>query len=170
MLSETTGLRLLAALVFDHPTPAGLAAHLAGLLEQESSTTALPGPPDNPVLAPVHEALRRGSVPDAIDLARTASRLRSTYSDPAEADLMPEPVLLTRGTKKPDVICLPFVLALAGVHQYDLLAAEFTGSHTVRVLPAPGYSTGQPLPYTGSGRRWPGESRPRGRACRARRA
>lgn len=61
---------------------------------------------------------------------------------------MPEPVLLTQGTKTPDIICLPSVVALAGVHQYDLLAAEFTGSHAIRVLPAPGYSAGQPLPET----------------------
>ncbi|MFD6422244.1 type I polyketide synthase [Streptomyces sp. NPDC060198] len=58
-LAAATGVRLPATLVFDHPTPAAVAAHLATLLPDASSPTADP-------------AVGRGSAADALALLEQA--------------------------------------------------------------------------------------------------
>ncbi|WP_208876629.1 SDR family NAD(P)-dependent oxidoreductase [Streptomyces armeniacus] len=75
LLNSTTGLRLPATLVFDHPTPAALAAYLRGRVAPDGG----PRTASDTLLAELDRLEERllGLVPDDADHARAAARLQS---------------------------------------------------------------------------------------------
>ncbi|MBP2329148.1 acyl transferase domain-containing protein/D-arabinose 1-dehydrogenase-like Zn-dependent alcohol dehydrogenase/acyl carrier protein [Kibdelosporangium banguiense] len=76
-LGATTGLRLPATLVFDHPSPAVLAWHLRGLLAPDSA--------ERPAPAPVQTSVRAGApADDAIAIVAMSCRFPGGVDSPAD--------------------------------------------------------------------------------------
>jgi acyl transferase domain-containing protein/NADP-dependent 3-hydroxy acid dehydrogenase YdfG len=141
-IAGATGATLGASAVFDHRTPAGLAAHLLDLLSGTVSTT----PSGDPVRELFFEAVRGGRVEDGIALLGAAANLRSKFSGVADLGSAPRPLELADGPDGPRLLAVPSPAALGGEYQYAKLAARFRGRRGVSALPTPGFHTGEPVP------------------------
>jgi len=149
-LAESTGLKLKTTVVFDCPTPAALAEHIAGKLAT-GVTPARSRPdtavgPDMTLVPLIERAWTDGRRDDVASLLRLTGRMRATFSTPADSDL-PTPVQYARGTSPLRLICLPSVLSV-GSYMYARLAEHLDHHHDMWVLEAPGYTAGQRLPDT----------------------
>ncbi|MGH3381482.1 MAG: type I polyketide synthase, partial [Actinoallomurus sp.] len=140
-LGSVTGLRLSPSAVFDHPTPAALAAHLG----RELSLPAVADRPAAPgLLAPMFERAREsGAVGEFLDLLARTARFRPSFGDPSEVSGTPVRLTSPDGDALP-LICLPAVLVTSGPQQYARLAAVLPGA--VWALDWPGFAPDSPLP------------------------
>jgi len=148
-LAAATGLRLRPAVVFDHPTPALLARYLRGELAAADSRLAASAtaaePPPSLLWSLVRRADRDGRIDRALGLLADAARLAPAFTANGPAV---ESVRLADGDGHPALVCLPPVLAAAGVHSYARLAAPFRGRRPVHAVPLPGFAADEPLPTT----------------------
>uniref|UniRef100_UPI0030F497C1 type I polyketide synthase n=1 Tax=Streptomyces sp. GSL17-111 TaxID=3121596 RepID=UPI0030F497C1 len=171
-LEAATGVTLAVTAVFEHPTVDALAAELHRLLVEtgrlptepgrpldtapaRGASTAGPdgaGPPTGPGLltALAEQAARTGRAAEFGALLAEAARFRETFDATAAtrpgAVRRPAPVRLARGPGGPVLICFPSFASRSGAHQYARLAAGARGERDVWVLPAPGFTAGEPLP------------------------
>ncbi|MFI7500655.1 SDR family NAD(P)-dependent oxidoreductase, partial [Streptomyces sp. NPDC049687] len=150
-LNTLTGLRLPATLVFDHRTSAELAVHvdeqLGDAVTQESSggTGAGSGGPGM-ITELFRRAVADGRIDEAGEMIAVASRLRPTFTEPAQVERRPEPVWFASGPARPVVVCFPAFSAISGIHEYARFATGFQGLRSVCALPHPGLAAGEPLP------------------------
>ncbi|KIF76836.1 hypothetical protein QR77_29235, partial [Streptomyces sp. 150FB] len=159
-LGAATGLRLPPTLVFDRPTPTALAAHLGeelavapgGADEQAASGGAgrheRTGPADEGLSVLFREACKAGKVDQGYELLRSAAALRPTFASPEDFGEGLRAVRLASGPGSPSLICFSSFAALAGVHGYARLAADFRGVSDVWALSVPGFLAGERLPET----------------------
>jgi thioesterase domain-containing protein/acyl carrier protein len=153
-LGGVTGLRLPSTLVFDQPTPSSLAAHLAELVDlaptvaegAASTPEAEPASTEDGIAALFRTACRNGQVEQGFELLRSAAALRPAFGHRADFGKNLEPVRLTTGPGSPAIVCFSSFVALAGVHQYARLAANFRGETDVWALSVPGFLKGERLP------------------------
>ncbi|GAA1957149.1 type I polyketide synthase [Kitasatospora viridis] len=150
-LAAATGLALSAAVVFDHRTPAELAAHLRAELAHAGPVTGAAEPADAPEdLESISGLLRRaageGRMMKGMALLDAVAEILPAFSSAAELERLAEPVRLARGEQRPKLICFPSPMALGGAHQYARFAAHFRGRREVVVPPVPGFGPGEALP------------------------
>jgi thioesterase domain-containing protein len=151
--AELTG-RLAAAVgrpvptvaVFDHPTPAALADHLAGLAAVPAEPAATPGPVGNgPFHTMFSRAIELDRTGEFMDFLDAASRFRTEFTDPGAAGA--DPVTVTEGpTDRTALVCLPGFIGMPGPQQFTRFAAPLRDRREVSVLRHPGFAPGEPLP------------------------
>ncbi|MFC4044716.1 type I polyketide synthase [Dactylosporangium siamense] len=156
-IGAATGLRLPPTLVFDHPTPAALTTHLLAELAgtpaaATSAPEAAPTGREDGIGAMFRDACRNGQVDQGYALLRAAAALRPTFKARADFGRELQPVKLASGPtgddRRPVLICFSSFVALAGVHQYARLAANFRDTYDVWALSVPGFLTDERLPAT----------------------
>ncbi|MFJ9822024.1 alpha/beta fold hydrolase, partial [Streptomyces sp. NPDC101151] len=145
-LGNALGGTLPAGAVFDHRTPAALAAALRGHL-----TGGGPDPADGvtdleSVTGLVRRAAADGRMAQAIDLLRTVADILPGFSSLAELADLADPVRPATGDASPRLVCLPSPMALGGAHQFARFARHFHGRRDVLVPAMPGFGPGEALP------------------------
>ncbi len=156
-LRQATGLELAPTLIFDHPTPAKLAAHLgrelaaapepAGRPEPAGVDSDQPGPPGPETLTGLFlQACRAGRFLEVGEMLQRAADFRPSFSSAAELTKLPQLTRLARGPGAPHLVCVPTFAWKPSVYQYSLLAGALGGTRPVSVLGLPGFMTGEPLP------------------------
>ncbi|WP_367127736.1 type I polyketide synthase [Saccharothrix sp. HUAS TT1] len=144
-LAAATGTPLPASLVFEHPSPEKLAAHLLRSIGVPEGQQAPPAAPDALVALYAH-AGGTGRVTEAMGMLAEVSRFRPSFDEDTAAAHVVTPVRFATGDARPPLVCLAPYIAPAGVQQYARLAAAFRDQRDVWVLPAPGFAAGESLP------------------------
>ncbi|WP_407674906.1 type I polyketide synthase [Nonomuraea fuscirosea] len=137
-LSKAIGLRLPTAVVFDHPSPSALAAHLSGRLgrtgEQGGLSTLL------------RKAMRDHRVHESLVLLEAAAGLRDSFGSPADLPALPAALKLAEGPAGLPLFCMSTPMALGGAAQFARLGAAFRGIRDLYALPVHGYAEDEGLP------------------------
>ena len=102
-LNAATGLRLGATTVFDHPTPAALAAHLRSRLGETGERTA------GPVETLLREAIAKHRHADGAALLMAVAALAPSFADLSTLDHLPSAVPHAGGPGLPKLICVSAV-------------------------------------------------------------
>lgn len=131
-LASATGLRLTAALVYDHGTPAAVARHLAPLLDGDAA-------PDGTLGGVYRDLAERGLGEEMHRFGLGAAALRERFTGGETAKV----VRLGGGPDGPHLIGLPPLTAFDHVLNFAQLARCFPGETSV-VLP-PGYAADERL-------------------------
>ncbi|MFF6788759.1 type I polyketide synthase [Streptomyces filamentosus] len=162
LVNKATGADLPTSALFDHRTPAALAAHLRERLAEAAAGNARPAP-DRDGETPetfrglFRQAILTGNLPGGIRLLKAAGHVRPWFHSLAELEesagegpggAFPEPVRLSRGPKGPRLVCLPSPMAMGGAQQYARFAARFRDVRDVVALPVLGFHPADPLPAT----------------------
>ncbi|MFI9382162.1 beta-ketoacyl synthase N-terminal-like domain-containing protein [Kutzneria sp. NPDC052558] len=151
-LNASTGLRLPASIVFDHPLPVDLARHLLDKLAD--SLDGAPTPTAQPAAAAIPgqtlgdlywSGSRNGKENEAFAVVYAAAQLRDTFDTVSGATRAPQPIKLARGGGLKLLAYSSYAL-LGGVHQYIRLGHEFNGSHDLLAFPNPGFMDDEALP------------------------
>ncbi|MFJ2740825.1 type I polyketide synthase [Streptomyces sp. NPDC087440] len=160
-LAALTGLSLPTTLLFDHPTPRGVAARLAEIhAAQETAEPSALGRQDSvsegspatrttegdSLSALFRTACSRGKAWEGMALLTMAARLREVFEASSDLVSPPAPVTLAAGGPATRLICFPALSALSGPHEYARFGPALQGLRPVSVLPNPGFLPGEPLP------------------------
>ncbi|MFB7652458.1 MULTISPECIES: type I polyketide synthase [unclassified Streptomyces] len=145
-LGDTLGLIIPAGAVFDHRTPAALAAHLRETFDERGDARPAAEDDIESVGGLVRRAAADGVWERAITLLHSAADILPAFSSVAEFGQVRDPVRLSSGTAGPRLFCLPSPMALGGAHQYARFARHFHGRRDVLVPDVPGFVPGEPLP------------------------
>jgi NAD(P)-dependent dehydrogenase (short-subunit alcohol dehydrogenase family) len=148
-LVRATGLALPTPVVFEHPTAAELAEHLAGeLASGEPPAVAAPTEPSG-LRDLYRHACLTGRLTEGLELLKAAARLRPRFTAHDTAtEAVPAIVRLAAGPAAPALVCLPSIIAPSGANSFARLAQHLDGLRDLYALPHPGFGDGEPLPAT----------------------
>ncbi|MFI7894695.1 type I polyketide synthase [Streptomyces sp. CACIS-1.16CA] len=158
-LEQATGLSLPGTLVFEHPTPAALARHLAATAADGGSpSSTVPAvtlgisPTDrNPVglLDSLYrEAVATGRIKEFLELVGETAKFRPMADDVAEAGGPAVLTTLADGPAPELLVCVSGLTAGGGPQEFVRLAAPLRGARRVAAVPVLGYGRGELLPAT----------------------
>ncbi|MFD6992937.1 type I polyketide synthase [Streptomyces sp. NPDC059943] len=161
-VGAATGLTLTTGAVFDHGTPARLAAvlheeyTLAGASAPDESAAAqelavtapAPAPDRESVSGLLRMAATGGRMAKGMDLLGAVAAILPGFTTVAELGSVAPPVRLSRGPADRRLICVPSPMALGGAHQYARFATHFHGRREVAVPAVPGFGRDEPLPLS----------------------
>ncbi len=154
-LQALTGLTLPATVMFDHPTPSTLIAHIQGELGVTPEPAAAAANGNGHVNgngngAGLGAMFRRahllGKLKDGVAVAHAASALRPRFGVSHIKEQAPSVIPLTQGDAEPVLYCIPSLIASSGPHEYARFAKEFQGRREVVAVPVPGFAPGELLP------------------------
>ncbi|MYX97726.1 acyltransferase domain-containing protein, partial [Streptomyces sp. SID486] len=146
-LGRALGRDLPAGAVFDHRTPAALAAALHA--QPAGAATDPGGGADlESVSGLVRRAAADGRMTQAVELLRTVAAILPGFSSADGLGDLADPVRLAAGDRAPRLVCLPSPMALGGAHQYARFARHFQGRRDVLVPTVPGFGPGEALPLS----------------------
>ncbi|MGA6161221.1 SDR family NAD(P)-dependent oxidoreductase [Amycolatopsis magusensis] len=138
-LAALLDVHLAATVVFDHPTPAALAEHLATQLG-----TPAPAPAAGTLASLYRRVCESSQVVAAMHMLFSASFASPSFGVADRGAHRTTPVTLARGDRAPALICLPSFSP--GPAEYTRLATLFEGEREVHVLPHPGFAAGTSVP------------------------
>ncbi|MFJ4656843.1 SDR family NAD(P)-dependent oxidoreductase [Nocardia sp. NPDC088792] len=147
-LSNSTGLTLPAAAIFDHKTPAALARYLRKELSAGPRGAEEPGAVDDSLYGMFRGAVVSGHIGKGFTLLRAVAELREQFSAASELGELPVPTRLAAGPALPRIICLSPPLATGGAQLYARITSHLRAARDVLVLPPIGFAAGEPLPTT----------------------
>ncbi|MFG2600146.1 type I polyketide synthase [Streptomyces sp. NPDC048462] len=167
-LAKVTGLALPVTLLFDHPTPGAVAAHLAEQFSRNApdtltttpvtpagATDAAPeggaatgGSAADSLSALFRTACARGKAWDGMALLTIASGFREAFDSAEALGAPPAAVTVATGSALPRLLCFPALSALSGPHEYARFGLTLQGLRPAEVLPNPGFLPDEPLPAT----------------------
>ncbi|MET7370727.1 type I polyketide synthase [Streptomyces sp. NPDC005566] len=150
-LQVVIGVPLSSAIVFEHGTPAALAAHVQQLLlgpdTDDAEAGADAGPRGGGILRSLlQEAAREDSLGRFMEFLMEAASFRPKFEQPDELRTSPDPVFLARGDGRLRIVGQCGTSAVAGPHEFARFAMPFRGQRDVIALPVPGYRDGELLP------------------------
>jgi thioesterase domain-containing protein len=150
-LTNATGQRLSATLIYDNETPVAVARHLlagmdfSGTVRLESER-CYDGKEAQQTLSGIYSKLAmRGKIEEIAMLGVSVAALRDTFDGVAEFGREARVVQLSHGDQAPHLICFPSFIALPGEIQYARLASYFQGLSNFSVVIPPGYQPDEPL-------------------------
>ncbi|MGK5728280.1 type I polyketide synthase [Streptomyces sp. URMC 124] len=148
-LAGATGLTLPAGVVFEHGTPAALAAHLRTRLAEGGEAPAAEDPAESESISGLlRRAAAGGNMMKGMALLGAVAEILPGFSSAAELGGLEQPVRLAQGGEGPKLICFPSPMALGGAQQYARFAAHFRGRREVVVPAVPGFGKADALPLS----------------------
>jgi acyl transferase domain-containing protein len=160
-LNGVTSLRIPMSVLFERPTPAVLASHIAARLanlpaDQQNGSQGQAWPPfaetathdgaSGTLVEMLRHARDSGATFQFTEMLTAASKFRPAFNALAARDIELECPTLSEGSAFNELICLPTALALSGPHQYVGFARAFHGERTVSALELPGFAPGAAVP------------------------
>jgi acyl transferase domain-containing protein len=148
-LAKLAGIEADLAAAFEHPTPAGLAAHLLARLGEggaKGNGNGNGAGRDGTLRALLDDAIAQGTAGEVGPLLIEISRFRPSFAAAAELE-QPAPALpiVTAGDAT-HLVCLPSFVVGSGPQQFARFARALDGRRPVTALGLPGFRRGEPLP------------------------
>ncbi|MFF8098066.1 type I polyketide synthase [Streptomyces sp. NPDC016675] len=159
-LERATGLSLPATVVFDHPTPAALARHLAAATAADGGAQGSTVPAVTLGISPTdrnpvglldslyREAVSTGRITEFLELVGETAKFRPMADDVTEAGGPAPLTTLADGPASELLVCVSGLTAGGGPQEFVRLAAPLRGARRVAAVPVLGYGRGELLPAT----------------------
>ena len=147
-LTQATGLRLPATLIFDHPSPAAVGDYVRGQMArpkvQQAASDA--GRTVGTLTEFLRHAHDRNMLSDAVPVLVGASSVWPTFDGLQELSNPRRAATIAEGPESPELICIPSFVNGLGPYQFLRFAKAFDTKRTVSAMSLPGFQKGELLP------------------------
>ncbi|MBJ8338087.1 alpha/beta fold hydrolase [Antrihabitans sp. YC3-6] len=155
-LTQATGHKLPATLIFEHPTPTATARLILETFEVAKEPTParyaelVPefGSGSGTVGEMIRHAFAAGTIADALPMLAEASQFRRSFAAAAELEGADDNfvVKLASGSATTKLVCVPSFVVGSGPHQFMRFADHFDTTHDVFACSLPGFRGTEAVP------------------------